>query len=124
VELSVRVSLFHFFVLFQRAVPFNKAKSMMSSDKLNPPLPAGKPGLAGSVVHRRLQKRYDQLWLHALGPIRTGAIELDPILRAGVKDRRRGLTIIARPSLTVRRSVSLFLRELRRIEPDRNGCVN
>ena len=71
-----------------------------------------------SVVHRRLRKRYDQLWSGALGRIRAGKIDLDPVLQARVLDRRRGLTVIARPSRAVRESVGLFLRELRRLEPE------
>ena len=68
----------------------------------------------------RLPQRYDELWSAAIGKIRTGAIEIDPVLAAGTPDPRRGLTLIARPSLKVRRSVVAFLRELRRFEPDQH----
>lgn len=71
-----------------------------------------------STVHQRLRALYDQLWSQARGRIRAGRIEGDPVLQAQVPDRRRGLTLIARPSLAVQRSVSRFLRGLRRLEPD------
>jgi 2'-5' RNA ligase len=71
-----------------------------------------------TTVHRRLRKHYDQLWSIALGRIRAGRTELDPILQTGAIDRRRGLTVVARPSQPVQHSVALFVRELRRLEPD------
>ncbi|HXD00503.1 MAG TPA: 2'-5' RNA ligase family protein [Verrucomicrobiae bacterium] len=67
---------------------------------------------------RRLQERYDKLWSAAIGKIRTGKIESDRVLAGGLIDRRRGLTLIARPSAGVREKVAAFLRELRRLEPD------
>jgi 2'-5' RNA ligase len=66
----------------------------------------------------RLRKRYDDLWSAAIGKIRTGKIESDRVLGAGLMDRRRGLTLIARPSADVRKKVMTFLRELRRLESD------
>lgn len=71
-----------------------------------------------SAVHRRLRTRYDRLWRQAFGRIRAGKIDVDPVLQVQVPDRRRGLTVIARPTPTVIRSVAEFLRELRRLEPD------
>ncbi len=67
---------------------------------------------------RRLQKRYDELWSAAIGKIRTDKIESDRVLAGGLVDRRRGLTLIARPSVEVRKRVATFLRELRRLEPE------
>jgi 2'-5' RNA ligase len=69
-------------------------------------------------VRRRLQKRYDKLWSAAIGKIRTGTTESDRVLAGGLVDRRRGLTLIARPSADVRNKVAPFLRELRRLEPE------
>ena len=71
-----------------------------------------------SHAWERLRKRYDQLWSGAIGRIRAGEIQIDPVLQARTPDRRRGLTLIGRPSPGVRQSVSAFLRELRRLEPD------
>jgi hypothetical protein len=68
-------------------------------------------------VLQRLRKRYDQLWSDALGRIRMGEIEVDPILKAGMPDQRRGLTVIARPSAAIRQRVAVFLRKLRTLEP-------
>jgi 2'-5' RNA ligase len=67
-------------------------------------------------IRRRLQKRYDNLWSTAIGKIRMGKIESDRVLADGLVDRRRGLTLIARPSVEVRKKVATFLRELRRLE--------
>lgn len=64
-----------------------------------------------------LQKRYDQMWSAAIHKIRAGRIETDPVLAAGLPDRRRGLSLIARPSAMVRQETMRFLRELRRLEP-------
>jgi 2'-5' RNA ligase len=71
-----------------------------------------------SAVHRRLRKRYDQLWLRAFARIREGKIDLDPALEARTPDRRRGWTVIARPCAAVKESVASFLRELHGLEPD------
>jgi 2'-5' RNA ligase len=70
------------------------------------------------AAHRRLQKCYDRMWSVNLGKIRSGLIEVDPILAARLPDRRRGLTVIARPSSCVRQRVMAFLNELRTMEPD------
>jgi 2'-5' RNA ligase len=67
-----------------------------------------------------LQERYDRLWSGAVGKLRAGDIEPDPVLAAGGRDRRRGLTVIAQPSPKVRRAVAAFLGELRGIEPDQH----
>ena len=69
-------------------------------------------------MRRWLQGRYDELWSRAVRRIREGEIEIDPVLQAPVPDRRRGMTVIARPSQAVRQSVAAFLRGLRRLEPD------
>jgi 2'-5' RNA ligase len=70
-----------------------------------------------TTIHQQLRKRYDQLWLRAFARIRAGKIDLDPVLESQRPDRRRGWTLIARPSATVKESVTLFLRDLRRFEP-------
>jgi len=69
-------------------------------------------------ARQRLRRRYDQLWSGAIRKIRAGEIQIDPVLEARTPDQRRGLTLIARPSPGMRQSVSAFLRELRRVEPD------
>jgi 2'-5' RNA ligase len=67
-----------------------------------------------------LRERYDRLWSSAVGRIRAGDVEADPVLAAAAPDRRRGLTVVARPSPSVRRRVAAFLDELREIEPDQH----
>ena len=65
-----------------------------------------------------LQGRYDRWWTETIGKIRAGDVELDPLLASGTLDQRRGLTVIARPSLEVRQRVTAWLCELRRLEPE------
>jgi 2'-5' RNA ligase len=71
-------------------------------------------------VGTRLRELYDRLWSEAIGAIRAGGVETDPVLAAGMPDRRRGLTLIARPSPLVRRRVAAFLDGLREIEPEQH----
>jgi 2'-5' RNA ligase len=66
----------------------------------------------------RLQERYDRLWLATIDDIRSGNIEIDPVLATGLLDSRRGLTVMARPSPNVRQRVANFLSRLRRLEPE------
>lgn len=68
----------------------------------------------------RLQERYDRLWSVTIGKIQAGNIEPDPILAAGLQDRRRGLTVVALPSPHVRHHVAALLGQLRDIEPDQH----
>ncbi len=74
--------------------------------------------LSESTIHRRLREHYDHLWCQAQGKIRSGQIDLDPVLQAREPDQRRGLTVIAQPSPAVQQAVASFLRALRRLEPD------
>ena len=65
-----------------------------------------------------LKERYALLWRGAITRIRSGAIEIDPVLAEKQTDLRRGLTVIIRPGLAVRRRVAALLEDLRAIEPD------
>lgn len=65
-----------------------------------------------------LQDRYDEMWLGAIPQIRTGNVETDSVLAGGLPDRRRGLTLIARPPPRVRQHVAGFVRGLRGLEPE------
>jgi 2'-5' RNA ligase len=77
------------------------------------------PGwLLQSIVRDRLRARYDKWWSETIEKIRAGRVELDPVLEARVQDQRRGLTVIARPSLAVRQHVELFLGDMRYLEPN------
>jgi len=71
-------------------------------------------------VRTGLRERYDRLWSAAVGALRAGRPETDPVLAAGMPDRRRGLTLVARPSPPVRRRVAAFLDGLREIEPEQH----
>lgn len=78
-----------------------------------------RPGQAARRDARaRLKARYDRFWSETIGRIRAGRVERDPVLESRLPDQRRGLTLIARPSATVRQSVVSFLRELQELEPD------
>jgi len=67
---------------------------------------------------KRLREQYDRLWTAGIRKIRSGQIEIDPILAAAEPDRRRGLTVVARPGPAVRHRVAAFLSRLRGLEPD------
>ncbi len=73
-----------------------------------------------ATVQQPVQKMYDRLWANAIEKIRAGSVEADPVLAAGLPDKRRGLTLIARPSASVRQRVEAFLRELRELEPEQH----
>ena len=68
----------------------------------------------------RLRRIYDRMWRAAIKQIRAGKVEIDPVLAARVPDRRRGLTLMVRPSRDARRRATKFLNELRRIEPEQH----
>jgi 2'-5' RNA ligase len=67
-----------------------------------------------------LQERYDQLWTSAAGRTRSGDIEIDPVLARGQSDRRRGLTLLFRPSPPVVDRVESLLNEIRGLEPEQH----
>jgi 2'-5' RNA ligase len=71
-----------------------------------------------SAIRQLMHERYHRIWAASSGRIRTGDIESDPVLAAREADRRRGLTVIARPSVAVRQRVGTFLAELRALEPE------
>lgn len=72
---------------------------------------------AAAPTRRHLQHLYDQLWSSAIDSIKAGKVGVDPVLASRLPDRRRGLTLIARPSQAVRQRVSGFLDELQTLEP-------
>ncbi|HWH72157.1 MAG TPA: 2'-5' RNA ligase family protein [Candidatus Sulfotelmatobacter sp.] len=71
-----------------------------------------------SDLREFLSEHYACLWQGAIGEIRAGKVEIDAILASGQADRRRGLTVIARPSPEVQERVMGFLEALRRIDPE------
>jgi 2'-5' RNA ligase len=76
--------------------------------------------LRKKVDRAQLRRIYDRMWSAAIKKIRAGKIKIDPILAARLPDRRRGLTLMVRPSRDARRRVMKFLRELRRLESDQH----
>lgn len=76
--------------------------------------------MAADIHDRRLLARYDEMWQGAVGKIRAGQVNCDPILAAQAPDLRRGLTLVARPSPAVRRRVTAFIKRLRALEPDQH----
>ncbi len=70
------------------------------------------------MTRNRLRLRYDEMWSTTIGKIRSGQVELDPVLAAQAGDERRGLTVVARPSAPVRRRAQALVRQMRQIEPD------
>jgi 2'-5' RNA ligase len=71
-----------------------------------------------STVRKSLQQRYDGLWRTGIKAIRAGRTVPDPVLASDQPDRRRGLTLIARPDATVRAHTMVWLNQLRRLEPE------
>jgi 2'-5' RNA ligase len=63
-----------------------------------------------------LRRHYDAMWASAFSAIASGAVDCDMSLAAR-QDRRRGLTLIARPSAAVRASFDALLDQLAAIEP-------
>lgn len=60
---------------------------------------------------------YEQLW-EKTGPLlKSGQLRIDPLLRNKTGDLRRGVTLVARPDVNVRRNVEKFLREAAAIFP-------
>jgi 2'-5' RNA ligase len=79
---------------------------------------SGRSQVSKSDIRNRMQNRYDRLWRSTVGKIRAGKIDRDPVLAAGRPDRRRGLTLIARPASNVRKRIAAFLGQLRDLEPE------
>ncbi len=65
-----------------------------------------------------LLARYSQLWDGAIESVRHGEISIDPVLARREVDRRRGFTVLARPSSRLQQNVNTFLDQLRDIDPD------
>jgi len=64
-----------------------------------------------------LVRIYDALWQEALDFFATGQVQLDPNLVDRHRDRRLGLTVIARPTQQAIDEFTPLLRELAEIEP-------
>jgi 2'-5' RNA ligase len=71
-----------------------------------------------SSTNEFLQERYTGLWNGAIGEIRAGRVMMDPLLASREPDRRRCVTVLARPSAAIQHSVSEFLDELRVVNPE------
>jgi 2'-5' RNA ligase len=61
---------------------------------------------------------YNMLWDTSYNAVSQGDIEIDDLISHPEADKRRGLTLIFRPTDAVKQSILTFLNELRRIEPD------
>ena len=71
-----------------------------------------------NAAHEFLQERYAGLWNGTINEVREGRVTIDPLLASREPDRRRCITVLARPSAAIQKSVSGFLNELRAIDPD------
>lgn len=63
-----------------------------------------------------LAGHYDAMWARAFPALASGTVDCDPSLAAG-PDRRRGLTLIARPSQALCASFDALLDQLTAAEP-------
>ena len=67
--------------------------------------------------HAVLAAKYDALWIRSAPELRAGRATLDAFALRKADDARRGLTLIARPSVDVAAAMTAFLDELRALEP-------
>ncbi len=83
-------------------------------------VPRTRLGLAKSMnsTHEWLQERYTGLWNGAIDEVREGRVTIDPLLASREPDRRRCITLLARPAADLQRSVTEFLNELRALDPE------
>jgi 2'-5' RNA ligase len=61
---------------------------------------------------------YEQLWKDAALLFERGEVKADPYLSTGAEDLRRGVTLVFRPSATVRKSAMDYIRRLAAIWPE------
>jgi len=72
--------------------------------------------MTDTAANARLQSHYDAMWDRSFGAVAHGDIDCDARLAAG-RDLRRGLTLIARPSQTLRARFDAVLDRLASAEP-------
>jgi 2'-5' RNA ligase len=65
-----------------------------------------------------LAAQYARLWDGAVEFVRRGDVRIDPVLAGRAADRRRGLTVLARPAREVQSQVNDFIRLLRGTDPE------
>jgi 2'-5' RNA ligase len=68
-------------------------------------------------MNEEIQAIYDMLWNGSFDGIAQGDVETDPFITDPASDRRRGLTLLFRPTPEIRQAIQCFLDELRAIEP-------
>lgn len=61
---------------------------------------------------------YQQLWADSCAALAAGDVEIDQYLAAPGSDRRRGMTLLLRPSAAIRTQIAALLDRLRALEPD------
>lgn len=61
---------------------------------------------------------YDMLWNTSFDALSRGEIEIDRYITNPAADRRRGLTLIFRPTDEVKSNILAFVEETRQLEPD------
>jgi 2'-5' RNA ligase len=64
-----------------------------------------------------MQDVYEKLWREAAAAFDSGAVRLDAFLTNRRSDRRRGLSLAARPDAAVRAQVENFLKEIAVVAP-------
>lgn len=63
---------------------------------------------------------YEQLWVKTSALLRSGQLQIDPLLRNHAADPRRCVTLVARPDTEVQRKVETFLQEAAAICPNQH----
>lgn len=64
------------------------------------------------------QQVYDRLWAEATASLAGGTVKVDPHLQQLEGDRRRGISLIARPGREVSQQFSAMIDSIRQHEPD------
>ncbi len=64
-----------------------------------------------------LDNFYEQLWIKALASFKKQEFELDPLID-DKSDFRRGLTLLIRPDEETKKNISVFLNELKAVDPN------
>jgi 2'-5' RNA ligase len=66
---------------------------------------------------RSMETVYRQMWQHAWPLINSNQVSLDPFLN-GKSDTRRGITLLARITPPVSQTITAFMADMQRLEPE------
>jgi 2'-5' RNA ligase len=67
------------------------------------------------ITKKQITQRYNDLWKDAIGSFDNGICDVDTMIDDNT-DTRRGVTLLFRPNLKVKKQIQLFLSEFDKIE--------